>query len=247
MSVSLAGDIGGTKTLLRLSRSHADKTNSGKTNSGKTELELLLEERYVSADFPDLVPIVRQFCQQADDRGLLQANDLKTACFAIAGPVVNDTAKLTNLSWELQTERLQQELQLERVSLINDFAAIGHGVTALPEDDVAILQDAPVRSDAPIAVIGAGTGLGEAFAFWEGDRLKVHASEGGHAGFAPHSGAEVKLLQYLLKRHRRVSTERVVSGQGIVAIYQFLRDTDFAPESEVIAEAVRVWERDRSI
>ncbi|MEO0853214.1 MAG: glucokinase, partial [Cyanobacteria bacterium J06648_11] len=132
-------------------------------------------------------------------------------------------------------------------SLINDFAAIGYGVTALPDSGLTVVQDAPVRPEAPIAVIGAGTGLGVAFAFWDGDRLTVHASEGGHAGFAPHTPSEVQLLDYLLHRHQRVSVERVVSGQGIVAIYQFLRDTQFAPECDAIAKAVRAWEADRSV
>lgn len=206
----------------------------------------MLERRYASAEFPDLVPIVRQFCQEAAQQGLLNAIELQSACFAIAGPVVDDTAKLTNLAWELQADRLQRELNLERVSLINDFAAIGYGVTALPEENLATLQLAPVQPQAPIAVIGAGTGLGEAYLDWEGDRYRVRASEGGHAGFAPHSQAEVRLLAYLLERHERVSVERVVSGQGIVTLYQFLRDTEFAPEAPDIAKAVRDWERDRS-
>ncbi|MEM9153648.1 MAG: glucokinase [Cyanobacteria bacterium P01_F01_bin.33] len=238
MAVSLAGDIGGTKTLLRLSRTTGSGSNS--------TLEPLLERRYASADFPDLVPIVRQFCREAEQQGQLQAGELKTACFAIAGPVVNDTAKLTNLVWELQTGRLERELKLERARLINDFAAIGYGVTALPAKDLATLQKAPTQPKAPIAVIGAGTGLGEAYLAWEGDRYQVRPSEGGHAGFAPHSEVEVRLLEYLLQRHERVSVERVVSGQGIVAVYQFLRDTEFAPEREDIAKAVRHWEQNRS-
>ncbi|MFM7886120.1 MAG: glucokinase, partial [Pseudanabaena sp.] len=108
--------------------------------------------------------------------------------------------------------------------------------------DLYTLQDGNVVERAPIGVIGAGTGLGEAYLGWNGDRYEVYATEGGHTDFAPRNELEIELLKYLQKRHDRVSVERVVSGLGIVAIYQFLRDRHSLPESSEIAEKVRQWE-----
>jgi glucokinase len=171
------------------------------------------------------------------------------ACFAIAGPVVNNTAKLTNLVWFLDTGRLEQELGIAQISLINDFAAVGYGVLGLNASDLLTLQAGKPQSDAPIAVIGAGTGLGQGFLIRQGDSHQVFGSEGGHADFAPRSQLEFQLLKYLLDKHNieRVSVERVVSGQGIVGIYQFLRDRQVASESPKIGQVVKTWEQETGL
>ena len=228
MTLLLAGDIGGTKTILRLveaSDKHLSRT--------------IYEERYRSGDFPDLVPIVQQF--------LLKANTPtpQKACFAIAGPIVKNTAKLTNLAWFLDIERLQQDLGIAQVSLINDFAAVGYGVLGLQPTDLYTLQPGKHQPSAPIAVIGAGTGLGQGFLIQQKDSYQVFGSEGGHADFAPGCELEFQLLKYLLDKHnlQRISVERVVSGQGIVAIYQFLRDRSHAFASSDIAQVVKTWEQ----
>ncbi|MBD2493823.1 glucokinase [Nostoc sp. FACHB-280] len=229
MTLLLAGDIGGTKTILRLVET-----------SDFSELQTVYEDSYRSGDFPDLVPMVQQF--------LLQANTAtpQKACFAIAGPVVNNTAKLTNLAWYLDTYRLQQELGIAAISLINDFAAVGYGIFGLSSQDLLILQPGKLKPEAPIAVIGAGTGLGQGFLIKQGNHYQVFPSEGGHTDFAPRNELEFQLLKYLLDKHdiQRVSVERVVSGLGIVAIYQFLRDRKHATESPEIAQAVRTWEQE---
>ncbi|ALF54956.1 glucokinase [Nostoc piscinale CENA21] len=229
MTLLLAGDIGGTKTILRL----VETSNS-------SELQTVYEESYRSGDFPDLVPMVQQF--------FLKANTAtpQKACFAIAGPVVNNTAKLTNLAWFLDTERLQQELGITAISLINDFAAVGYGIFGLSSQDLLTLQPGKPKPEAPIAVIGAGTGLGQGFLIKQGNHYQVFPSEGGHTDFAPRNELEFQLLKYLLDKHdiQRVSVERVVSGLGIVAIYQFLRDRKHATESPEIAQAVRTWEQE---
>ncbi|MHC5721436.1 MAG: glucokinase, partial [Nostoc sp.] len=103
-----------------------------------------------SGDFPDLVPIVQEF--------LVKANTPipQKACFAIAGPIVQNTAKLTNLAWFLDTERLEQELGISHVSLINDFAAVGYGILGLEKQDLLTLQVGNCQPEAPIGIIGAG-------------------------------------------------------------------------------------------
>ncbi len=227
----LAGDIGGTKTILRLVQ--ADST----VDSAQ---ETLYEQRFVSSDYTDLVPMVKDFLTAAPVPAQPQA-----ACFAIAGPVVENRSQLTNLAWLLSGDRIADELGLKTVELINDFAAVGYGVLGLKPKDLVTLQVGHVNANAPIAIIGAGTGLGQGFLINCNGHYQVFPSEGGHVDFAPRSELEFQLRQYLLEKHSisRVSVERVVSGQGIISIYQFLRDRDFATESKELAEVVSNWER----
>ncbi|MBD2774626.1 glucokinase [Iningainema tapete] len=229
MTLLLAGDIGGTKTILRLVET-----------SGNSSLHTIYEERFRSGDFLDLVPMVQQFLAKVDSQ------IPQKACFAIAGPVANNTAKLTNLVWFLDGERLQEQLGITHVSLINDFAAVGYGILGLEPQDLHTLQAGKHNPEAPIAIIGAGTGLGQGFLIKQGQDYQVFPSEGGHADFAPRTELEFLLLKYLLDKHdiQRVSVERVVSGLGIVAIYQFLRDRQIATESPEIAAVVRCWEQE---
>ena len=257
----LSGDIGGTKTILRLTR--LDLPPSDPTSN-------LYQTTFSSSAFSDLVPMVSQFLIAASQThpslGIVsngsdnqqssstEHSTIVAACFAIAGPVVNNTSRLTNLGWQLSGDRLQAELGIARVELINDFAAIGYGVLTLPPHDLCTLQVGKPVERAPIAVLGAGTGLGETYLTWQGDRYQVHASEGGHTNFAPRNLLQQDLLNYLTQRHGRVSVERVVSGQGIVAIYQFLRDRSISSQaklttgeaSDTVAQAVRVWEQSRT-
>ena len=229
----LAGDIGGTKTILRLVEV-TEVTLTEKT------FKTVKEAQYISASFPDLVPMVREFLAQ--DRYLKP----ELACFAIAGPVVNNTCNLTNLSWVLDAQRLEIELDIPKISLLNDFAANSFGILGLKDFDVHTLQAGEAREDSPIAVIGAGTGLGEAFLVPHGKKYRIFASEGGHTDFAPRNDLETELLKYLQVKLnvKHVSVERVVSGQGIASIYQFLRDSKFAPETPEIAERIKLWERE---
>ncbi|BAZ02269.1 glucokinase [Tolypothrix tenuis PCC 7101] len=238
MTLLLAGDIGGTKTILRLSEI-AD--SPGITESAEAQaLRNIYEETFHSQDFPDLVPIVQQFLVKA------KSATPQKACFAIAGPVVHNTAKLTNLAWYLDSERLQQELGIASVSLINDFAAVGYGIFGLNSKHLVTLQAGKPKHEAPIAIIGAGTGLGQGFLIKQGEHYQVFPSEGGHADFAARNELEFRLMKYLLDKHdiQRVSVERVVSGLGIVSIYQFLRDQKVAVESPDIAQIVRTWEQE---
>ena len=229
----LAGDIGGTKTILRLVEV-TEVTLTEKT------FKTVRDAQYISANFADLVPIVQEFLAQ--DKYIKP----QLACFAIAGPVVNNTCNLTNLNWVLDTARLEIELDIPQISLINDFAANSFGILGLKDFDVHTLQAGEARDNAPIAVIGAGTGLGEAFLIPQGKKYQIFASEGGHADFAPRNDLETALLKYLQAKLQveHISVERVVSGQGIASIYQFLRDSKYALESPEIGDRITAWERE---
>lgn len=212
----LAGDIGGTKTLLRL---------EALTPTGSV---LCHEQEYASAQYPHLTPMVKQFLQEADSELPV------AACFAIAGPVQDDRSVVTNLSWQLDARQMEIDLDIPQIRLINDFAAVGYGILALQPDDVVILQQGSVFPHAPMAVLGAGTGLGEALLVWQQDRYIVMPTEGGHADFAARTELEIGLLQFLQQRYGRVSVERVVSGQGIYRIYEYLRSIPYAPPSPTV-------------
>jgi glucokinase len=220
MTLILAGDIGGTKTILRLEQ----HTSEGWQTLG--------ESIYPSRDFAHLTPMIQKFLTEGG-YGVPQV-----ACLAIAGPVVNDRSQVTNLHWSLDARQMEIDLKIPTIRLINDFAAVGYGTLALQPEDIIVLQDQPIIPKAPIAVLGAGTGLGEALLFWNGMDYDVTPTEGGHTDFAPRSDLEIGLLKYLRDRHRRVSVERVVSGQGIYAIYEYLRDAKIAPESPAIAAEI---------
>ncbi len=228
----LAGDIGGTKTILQLVQVAAG------------QLHPVYEAQYGSSEFPDLVPMVERFLGAAQEQAGVWEKPSR-ACFAIAGPVVNNTSYLTNLTWNLEGDRLATSLHLEQVHLINDFEANGYGVLGLAPEDLHILQPGTRNPYGPIGVIGAGTGLGQGFLVRQEGRYQVFPSEGGHSDFAPRSELEFQLLKYLRDKHQitRVSVERVVSGQGIVAIYQFLRDRGMEQEDPAIAAQILAWER----
>jgi glucokinase len=239
MTVLLAGDIGGTKTILRLVETQ------GETDRQIPDLATRYEQTYSSHDYADLVPMIRQFLDAAAG-SLGDLPQPERACFGIAGPVVHETCKLTNLSWFLEADRLQRELGIDQVNLINDFAAIGYGVLGLSDDELHPLQEVQPDTNAPIAILGAGTGLGEAFLVRSQGNYQIFGTEGGHTDFAPRTELEFALQQYLLEKNNidRVSVERVVSGQGIISIYQFLRDRDGSRESPELAEVFKIWTRE---
>ncbi|MGP0128571.1 MAG: glucokinase [cyanobacterium endosymbiont of Rhopalodia musculus] len=241
MTILLAGDIGGTKTSLRVVESeYSDNTNN------LPEQTTLYEKTYPSQKYSDLVPMLQEFVQEATEN-LNQSFKVEKACFGIAGPVVNNISELTNLNWYLDGDRLRQDLFLNKVTLINDYAAIGYGILGLSSDDLYILQDVQSDPQAPIAILGAGTGLGECFLVPSTvGNPRVFASEGSHADFAPRSALEFELLNYISEKYNleRVSVERVVSGKGIATIYQFLRDRYPDKESETLARIYNIWQDD---
>lgn len=210
----LAGDIGGTKTLLRLSRGGA----------------ILREQRFESAAYPDL---------QAMLAGFLDGDAPQSACFGVAGPVQGRQARVTNLPWSVDADEIAARFGMARVALINDFQAVAYGIEMLGADDLLTLQAGQSAPHAPRAVIGAGTGLGEGYLTWQDDHYHAWPSEGSHADFAPADERQAALWHWLKQRHEHVSWERVVSGPGLVAIYDFLLERKEYPESAQLAAALR--------
>ncbi len=220
----LAGDIGGTKTLLQIT----DFDDGNKT--------IIHEHRYVSADYSDLTDMVSEFLTKfIQEKGSVT---LHSACFGIAGPVTGRHGWVTNLNWELDADKMQSTLGIPTIRLINDFAAVGYGLEALGDDDIIELQAGKPAKHAPCALIGAGTGLGQGILFWQDDHYEVMSSEGGHSDFAPVDDEQIELLSYLIKRFGHVSYERVCCGRGLVNIYEFLRDQNPAAESDAMKRAM---------
>lgn len=227
----LAGDVGGTKTVLALfERARPDDPHS--------ELVVAREERFASADHAGLEDIIAAFLAGADDAATTGATPPivpTAACFGVAGPVVGRRAKITNLPWTIDADAIAARFGIARVALLNDLQAAAYGALHLPADQLAVLQSGPTPAAVGnIAVVSAGTGLGEAILYWDGARYHALASEGGHTDFAPQSDRDIRLLVYLRERFGgHVSWERVVSGDGLGAIYDFMRDVE---ELDVPAE-----------
>ncbi|MBI3899889.1 MAG: glucokinase [Gammaproteobacteria bacterium] len=217
----LAGDIGGTKVLLQL----AEIERSG--------YRPIAEQRFESAAYDGLLPIVREFLQSP-----AAATAPAAACFGIAGPILStpngQVARVTNLPWSVEAAQLAQALTIPQVRLINDFQAVGYGIEALTPDDLMVLHPGERRPQAPCAVIGAGTGLGQGLLVWHGDHYESLPTEGGHVDFAPTDEVQVELLCFLRERYGRVSYERVLSGPGLANLYAFFRARNRATGNDLL-------------
>jgi glucokinase len=216
----LAGDIGGTKTNLAVF-SPEDGPRAP-----------LAEATFPSADYPSLEALVHEFLADNKIGGL----PVERASFGVAGPVGASRATITNLPWMMEETQLQEALNLSSVRLLNDLNAIAHAVPFLEPADLHTLNAGQPASEGAMAVIAPGTGLGEAFLTWDGTRYRPHASEGGHADFAPTNPFEVELLRYLQDRFGHVSYERVCSGQGLPNIYAYLKHSGYADEPTWLTE-----------
>lgn len=226
----LAGDIGGTKTLLQLAE----------PNGGR--FELLYEQRYPSADFSDFLPVVQQFLASAPAEA--KAN-MTGACFGVAGPVSGRSAVTTNLPWKLEADQLEQTLGIPHVRLINDFQAVGYGIEALDDADLVTLQEGNANPKGTRIVIGAGTGLGQGLLVWQDDHYEVVASEGGHSSFAPIDELQIGLLKYLKTQFEWPTWERVASGRGLVNIFNFLAQTE--PVTDALKLALQAGDQGAAI
>ncbi|HWQ69018.1 MAG TPA: glucokinase [Patescibacteria group bacterium] len=209
----LAGDIGGTKTVIGLFEEAGNR------------LHAIREETFPSQNYSTLEEILNQFL------GPGSRPPLRIACFGVAGPVIDGKSKVTHLPWMLDEHRLAEVLDIPQVRLLNDLEATAYGMLHLDPTHLCVLQPGLTRKG-NIAVIAAGTGLGEAILYWDGTRYHAIATEGGHADFAPRSDLEVELLRYLQREYGHVSYERVLSGPGLFNIYRFLRDSGVAEEPE---------------
>jgi glucokinase len=149
---------------------------------------------------------------------------------------------VTNLPWIVDAQDLARALNLKQVWIINDIEANANGIAGLVSEDFVVLNPGDKDAVGNAAIIAAGTGLGEAGLFWDGNRHLPIASEGGHAEFAPRTDLDIELLQYLRARFGQVSWEHVLSGPGTFHIYQFLRDTGRGEEPAWLAEQLRTMD-----
>ena len=214
----LAGDIGGTKTVLSLLTRETDGS-----------LDCLQEQTYSSQQYPQFDDILTAF--------LPAGVHIKSACFGVAGPVVNQRCHTTNLPWLLDAEELKIKLNTAKVKLLNDLEAMALGMLYLPGDDLIELNPDAETQAGNIAVIAAGTGLGEAILYWDGSRHHPMATEGGHSDLAAQNDQQDLLLAYLRKIFPdHVSCERILSGIGFSHLYDFLCDLGFAPPCPEVPE-----------
>jgi glucokinase len=216
----LAGDIGGTNARL----AYFQPQNG--------HLRLVSERVFPSREHSELGEIVSQFLHDTGTRP-------EVACFGIAGPVRNGRVETSNLPWVVEQSRLAKQIHLPATLLINDLEASAWGIGALvPQDLVALNHvSGPVAGNQ--AVIAPGTGLGEAGLFWDGTRHHVFACEGGHTDFAPQNDLQIELLRFLQKRFAHVSYERILSGPGLVNVYEFLRDKGCGEPSPELDARIR--------
>ncbi len=214
----LAGDIGGTKTVLSILSRDTDGS-----------LTCVQEQTYASRQFAEFDDILTAF---------LPADvTIRSACFGVAGPVVNERCQTTNLPWLLDGAALKIKLGTAKVKLLNDLEAMALGMLSLPEHDLVELNPNAQTLVGNSAVIAAGTGLGEAILYWDGDRHHALATEGGHTDFAAQNAQQDLLLAYLRKSYaEHVSYERILSGIGFSHLYDFLCEQGFAPACPAVPD-----------
>lgn len=223
----LAGDIGGTKTALAILSDEAGPHTP------------VLQTEVHSADYPSLEAIAAEFVEQSQ-------LPVDRACFGVAGPVFGGRVITTNLPWHIDEALLVKELHLKAIHLMNDLEAIACAVPKLRSADVRTINAGEYISGAPLAVIAPGTGLGESFLTWNGQRYETHSSEGGHSDFAPTNPTQLRLLEFMLGRFDHVSYEHVCSGVGIPNVYDFLGEVERVAESPEVADQI-ASARDRSM
>ncbi len=200
----LYGDIGGTKTLL-----HSAVIRGG-------VVECHHEHLYDSREYADFDAILADFLVRSDCRP-------DVACFAIAGPIVGQEVHLTNLPWIINAHAIAEKFSIPAVKIVNDFEGTAASIEILPQDDLVTLQAGKPSSSAPRVVLGAGTGMGVAWLIKHGRYYEPLATEAGHTDFAPTSATQIELLRYLMAKFHRVSIERLLSGQGLTHIFNFLQ------------------------
>lgn len=220
----LVGDIGGTNTRLWAVEWLADQ----QTRQYQSD--------YDSQTAGGLLSLVQRFISEH------AIPKINSACFAVAGPVREGVARITNLPWVIRADELAQALQIERVTLINDFSGVAYGISELVQNDVQTLQSASPQANGTVLVLGAGTGLGMAIVDRSGDTEQVIETEAGHVGFSPNNEEEVALMAYWHERLGRVSNETFLSGPGIVRIFDYYCSQAKQPASETLLENMKVQE-----
>ena len=193
------------------------------------QLKELALDIYPSNEHGSLKEIVSKFLAQHQIK-------VAAACFGVAGPIKDGTAQISNLPWLVDSHVLASLLDLKEVRLLNDLEANAHGIAALESNDLVTLNEGSKNPTGNAALISAGTGLGEAGLYWDGNDYQPFASEGGHADFAPRDDLEIEMLSYMLTSCEHVSFERFLSGPGLVNIYEFLVQREDAEQPEWLRE-----------
>jgi glucokinase len=204
----LAADVGGTKTLLGLFARAPERP---------TKIEV---GEFITLDYDDLAPMIREFLKGA----AVEARMIEAASFGVAGAITDQVARLTNVPWVVDAAAITSASNLRHVHILNDLEAMAHSVSVLEPDELAVLQQGVAQAEGNAAVIAAGTGLGEAFLLNIDGRFLPGASEGGHADWAPRTPREMEMLATLTRMYGRCSVEHILSGPGLVNIYQFTHD-----------------------
>lgn len=217
--VILAGDIGGTKTRLAMFQADGNR------------LRPLQQQMFQSRDYSGLGEILHEWLSR-------QPRSIRTACLGVAGPVVNGRCKVTYLPWTIDARQIGKVFGIPRVVLLNDLEAMAYGTLCLTDRDAFTLNPGRPQPEGNRCVIAAGTGLGEAMLIWDGRRYRPSASEGGHTDFAPRNPLERMLLEYLSRRFPRVSYQQVLSGPGLLNIYEFLKHAGQAKEPSWLANRI---------
>lgn len=216
--ICLAGDVGGTKTILALFEIEGD------------DVKCLKKEQFSSTNYQTFTELLAAFLADAD------CSQIAAVCIGVAGVIADGRCETTNLPWVLSSKEIGERVNTQNVWLLNDLEATAWGLLDLPEHNFVELNPDAQRQQGNIAVIAAGTGLGEAIIAWDGAEYHIIASEGGHADFSPTNEREIALLRYLLEKYpEHISCERLISGEGLVNIYQFLKHINCAqtnPETE---------------
>ncbi len=223
----LAGDVGGTKCNLAL---FSEK-------NGK--LTTVFKQRFASKEFASFDLIVKEFSRQATSH--LSSDRVVAAGFGVAGPVIDNHVRATNLPWVVDARTLEKELDVKKIVLMNDLGATGHSIEHLAPEEFTVLNPGKPEPGGTRALLAAGTGLGQSFLVWEGDRYRIAPSEGGHSDFAPHTEQQIELLRFMRRRYPQVSWELILSGRGFRTLHEFLApevkhpsfedpDADPAPE-----------------
>lgn len=213
----LVGDIGGTKTNIAI------------VNFEDGKFKFLFEESFANKNYDSLITILKNYFDEKINKNSHLSSlvsHLTSICFGIAGPIKDGNCDATNLPWIVNSEKISEALNIDlnSVSLVNDLEAAAYGIELLDEKDIFILNKGITQRCGNRALISAGTGLGESIIFWDGKRYRPSPSEGGHTDFAPRNKIEINLLNYLINKYGRISYERILSGPGLLNVYNFFCD-----------------------
>jgi len=210
----LVGDIGGTNTRLALYEYNKSQ-------------KLIKEEKFLSNNYSSLILVIHEFIKN-------EKIDVEAASFGVAGPVKKGKCQTTNIPWLIDINEIAKDLKISKAYLLNDLEANAYGVCCLKEKDVFILNEGEKGKVGNACVIAAGTGLGEAGLYFDGENLRPFACEGGHSDFGPQNDLEIELFKFLKDKYGHVSYERILSGLGLFNLYEFLVQKQIEPKNEIL-------------